>query len=448
MPYYRKIREKNYPVKDMGYRIEIPLDGTDRVVRILESVLPGTDVKVCFVQDDESFDREELYGTPHGDFPDNASRFVVFSRAVIETMIRMDLPVDVVHAHDWQAALIPVYLRTLYADRVKGDPATLLTIHNLAYQGVFWHWDMKLTGLSWDNFNWRQLEFYGKLNFLKGGIAFADAINTVSPTYAREIQTPEYGCGLQEILRYRSGELHGIINGIDYDEWNPESDTNLPRKYGKESLAGKGYNKNVLRKEVGLEVKAGVPLIGMISRLADQKGLDIIAGMMDELMQEDVQLVFLGTGEKKYQDLLPEFEKKHPAKVAALIAFNNKMAHMIEAGCDMFLMPSRYEPCGLNQLYSLRYGTLPIVRRTGGLADTIVDATPETIADGTATGFSFEDYSSAALLATIKRAIRLYDDRKKWTAMVRNAMDQDWSWGSSARRYAELYRELSSSRES
>ncbi|GAB4160599.1 MAG: glycogen synthase [Planctomycetota bacterium] len=447
MPLYKKVKDKNIALTDTGIRVDVKLDETVRTAKIFESPLPGGKGKVYFVANDESFDREELYGTPYGDYPDNAARFVLFSRAVIEAVIRMDMHVDVFHVHDWQTALIPVYLKTIYSGKVKGDPGVLMTIHNLAYQGVFWHWDMKITGLSWELFNWRQLEFFGKLNFLKGGIVFADAINTVSPTYAKEIQTSEYGCGLQEVLRYRSDKLFGIINGIDYSEWDPSLDEHIYCKFGPDNLNNKGRNKNSLRKDMGLDVKAKVPLIGMISRLADQKGLDIIAEMLDELLAEDVQMVFLGTGEKSYQDMLSDFERRYPNKVSANIMFNNTLAHRIEAGSDIFLMPSRYEPCGLNQLYSLRYGTLPIVRRTGGLADTIVDATPANIEAGTATGFVFDDYSSKALLDTCRRALKLYSNRMVWQKMVRTAMAQDWSWDNSARQYAELYNEIRSWKE-
>ena len=442
LPYYKRVREGEFDVKDTGIEVEIPLGERRAKGRIFETVLPGAEARVYLVANDEFFYRDELYGTPEGDYPDNASRFIFFARAVAETLAVLGEDVSVVHCHDWQTALLPVYLKTLYRDKVPGSPGTLLTIHNLAYQGSFWHWDMKLTGLSWELFNWRQLEFYGKLNFLKGGIVFADALNTVSPTYAREIQTPELGCGLEEVLRFRSDRLFGIINGIDYDVWNPKTDPLIPYHYDARSTSGKKKDKLALQKEAGLDPDPKKPLIGMISRLAAQKGLDIIAGMLDELAREDVQLVFLGTGDKHYQDLLAEFGAKHPGKVSANIRFDNRFAHLIEAGSDMFLMPSRYEPCGLNQLYSLKYGTVPIVRRTGGLADTITDATPETIADGTATGVVFEPYTSEALLGAVRRALKLYADGKTWRRIMRAGMKQDWSWARSAREYADLYRRV------
>ncbi|MDZ7816155.1 MAG: glycogen synthase GlgA [Planctomycetota bacterium] len=442
MPLYSKVKDSEHKITDTGVTIDIAVGDRIKQAQIFKTYVPGTKAVVYLVGNDEYFDREELYGTPHGDYADNASRFVFFSRAVLECCLHFDIKPDVIHCHDWQSALIPVYVKTLFSERFERRPATLLTIHNLAYQGVFWHWDMKLTGLSWELFNWRELEFHGKLNFLKGGIVFADAINTVSPTYAKEIQTPEFGAGMQEILRFRSDSIFGIINGIDYDVWNPKKDEHIPCKFGPKSINNKGRNKKKLLEEVGLPTDRKLPLIGMISRLAAQKGLDLIAEILDDIAKLDVQVVLLGTGEKKYQDMLEDFSKRYPEKICAKIMFDNGLAHRIEAGSDMFLMPSRYEPCGLNQLYSLKYGTLPIVRKTGGLADTITDVTPENIENGTATGFMFERYNSSELLEAIKRAVNLYSNRKVWREMVQTAMKQDWSWGNSARKYSELYEDV------
>ncbi len=442
LPYYSKVRESGIKAKKTSLSFGIILDDQEKKVTIHKTTIPGTKVTLYLVENEEFFNRPELYATPYGDYADNSSRFILFSRAVLETLIRLDIPTDVIHCHDWQSALITVYLKTIYKDKVPGNPGSLLTIHNLAYQGLFWHWDMKLTGLTWEYFNWRQLEYFGKLNFLKGGIVFADAINTVSPTYAKEIQTPEYGAGLEDVLRFRSDKLFGIINGIDYEVWNPETDELIPHKFTASTLAGKTKNKTALQKEVGLEVNAKTPLIGMISRLAAQKGFDLLEGIMDELVKHDVQIVLLGTGEKRYQDLLADFGKRYPEKISANIRFDNGLAHRIEAGSDMFLMPSRYEPCGLNQLYSLKYGTLPIVRKTGGLADTIVDANEANIANKTATGFMFEEYTSAALLETIERALNAYAKPKLWKQLVTTAMADDWSWNRSATDYAQIYKQI------
>ncbi|MFA4986133.1 MAG: glycogen synthase GlgA [Candidatus Brocadiia bacterium] len=438
IPFYKKIRRDAYGITDTGLRIEVPLDSAKKTAGVFRAMLPGTKVPVYLIDNEEFFGRDELYGTPAGDYPDNSARFIFFSRAVLEAAHKLNIKPDVFHVHDWQAALIPVYLKTLYANRF-GKPAVVLTIHNLAYQGVFWHWDMKLTGLGWDLFNWRQLEFYGKLNFLKAGIVFSDVINTVSPTYAREIQTPEYGSGLEEVLRYRSASLHGIINGIDYDVWDPKTDPLIHCKYGTNSLNNKGRNKAELQRMLGLPGEKKVPVIGMISRLAAQKGLDIISGAMDELVKRDVQLVFLGTGEQQYHDMLADFQRKFPSKVSVSVKFDNALAHLIEAGSDMFLMPSRYEPCGLNQLYSLKYGTVPIVRHTGGLADSVIDATHHSIEEAKGTGFVFSEYSSKALLATVDRALVSYGNRTTWRRIMESGMQQDWSWANSAKEYLKLF---------
>jgi starch synthase len=394
---------------------------------------------VYFVENDRYYQRDALYGKGGADFADNSERFIFFSRAVLEAVVALRLPCDVIHCHDWQTGLIPVYLKTIY----RSAPAfakvgTLFTIHNLAYQGVFWHWDMKLTGLDWSLFNWNQLEFWGKVNFMKGGLVFSDLISTVSETYSKEIQTPEYGCGLEGVLRERSKDLFGVINGIDYEVWNPAVDPLIPTRYDAKKLNGKAACKKFLQRKCGLPVRKA-PLVGMISRLADQKGFDLAAEVMAELLTSDVQFVVLGTGEPKYHDLLNRLARNYPDRMSVTLGFDNQMAHEIEAGADMFLMPSRFEPCGLNQLYSLKYGTAPVVRSTGGLADTVVDCTPETLDKGAATGFSFEKYSAADLLATLKRALACYADRKTWLKLIKNGMGQNWSWDESARKYVKLY---------
>jgi starch synthase len=445
MPLYRMARAK---ARDLGEPVSsFAIDVHDHRVegRVFRSTAPD-DIPFYLVECDRYFDRPQLYGTPEGDFPDNAERFTFFSRAVLELASALSerlpdgtrpAPIDVLHLHDWQTALVPVYLRTIYAGRAFArDTATLLTIHNLAYQGLFWHWDMKLTGLDWSLFTPERLEFYGKVNFLKGGIVYADAISTVSRTYGREIQTVEFGCGLEGVLRNRAADLSGILNGVDYDEWAPEHDPLIPASYGPADTAPKAASKALLQREFGLREDAATPLIGMVSRLVDQKGLDIFARALDEIMALDLEIAILGTGDERYHRLLTDLAEQYRGKLAVRLAFDNRLAHLVEAGADMFLMPSRYEPCGLNQLYSLKYGTVPIVRATGGLADTISDVSKN--GEG-ANGFTFQEYSAQALAETVARAVACFGDKRRWKKIMSVGMAQDWSWKRSAEEYSELY---------
>lgn len=440
LPLYKMVRQGNHQVKDTGKDICVNLGGRSISGRIFIGRLT-VGIPTYFIRMDHYYDRDGLYGTPEGDYHDNCERFVFFCRAVFEILKALDLRFDIIHCHDWQSALVPVYICTLYkkdSDNLK----SVLTIHNLGYQGQFWHWDMPLTGLGWEHFNWKELEFYGKINLLKGGIVYADAITTVSRTYALEIQGEEQGCGLEGVLRERSKDIYGIINGIDYKGWDPRSDRLIPRRYTIKSLAGKGICKAHLQKRCGLEVNAEVPLIGMITRLTEQKGLDIFLDAIDRIMEYQVQFVVLGLGEAYYHDALRKVSERYPTRFSLNIAFDDPLAHQIEAGADMFLMPSRYEPCGLNQLYSLRYGTVPIVRETGGLADTVVDCTEDTLNDGTATGFSFKQYSADALVSAIMRALRAFKEKEKWLTLMKNGMRKDWSWARSATDYIALYEKL------
>ena len=448
MPFYRFTKQyfmtsgTGRDVRDIGVTVSVPIEDRRPAGRLFETHLPGSSVPVYLIENDGYFDRPDLYvdRERNVDYADNCERFVFFSRAVLEAIAALGLRPDVIHCNDWQTGLVPVYVRTLYGaeDAVCGA-RTVFTIHNLAYQGVFPHDDMTLTGLDWALFNWKQLEFYGKLNGLKGGLVFADIINTVSRRYAKEIQTEEFGCGLDGVLRERADDLFGVVNGIDYADWSPETDELIPARYTARDLSGKAACKRELLRAQGLPESEGVPLIGMVSRLAAQKGFDLLEAALDELMGLDLQLVILGTGDRAYHDLLEAAAAKHPDKLAAKLTFDNRLAHEIEAGCDLFLMPSRYEPCGLNQLYSLRYGTVPIVRATGGLADTIVDCTDATLADGTATGFAFEKHEPAELVGAVGRALAAYGRPDLWPRLVANGMKQDWSWGRSAREYVQLY---------
>lgn len=444
LPAYRQARISGMPIESLGIDFIVPI-GTKTVTgHLLRSRLPanGADVPVYLIQQDDYYDRDELYRQDGQDYSDNAERFVFFSRAVLEAIRLLDLDVDVIHCNDWQTGLVPAYLKIEYRRLPRYEKiGSLLTIHNIAYQGMFWHWDMLLTGLDWKYFNWHQMEYYGKLNLLKTGIVFSDSINTVSPRYAEEIQTPKFGRGLEGVLQHRRDVLSGILNGIDENIWNPATDRHLVAHYSADTVAqGKPLCKAALQKELGLAERRDVPLVGMIGRLDDQKGFDLVADVIPDWVQRsDVQWVILGKGEPKYHRLFTDLAKRFPAKVAVRLEFSDALAHRIEAGADLFLMPSRFEPCGLNQMYSLKYGTVPIVHETGGLADTITDATPENLAAGTANGFRFREESALALGETLGRACDAYRRPEVWSKLVQTGMRQDWSWRHSAQQYVDLY---------
>jgi starch synthase len=484
MPLYRSVRTAKNKPQPTRLKFSVPI-GTHSVSgSLFRTQLPHSEVPIFFIEQPEFFERDDpaagmglyQYTLPDGgkrDYPDNSSRFIFFCRAVLEAMRLLDFWPDVLHVNDWQTGLLPIYVQEqrraggvspLLTDEKQSaaginrgltPPArqfsekianirTLLTIHNIAYQGVFWHLDMPLTGLPWSLFNYEQLEFHGHMNFLKGGIVFADSITTVSPMYSREIQTPYYGCGLHGVLAQRSHDLHGIVNGVDYRTWDPAIDPYLAEKYDVTTVqAGKAACKKALQKHFRLPEKPRTPLLGMVSRLVDQKGLDLLGQCAPDLLKHDVQLVVLGEGNPAYHALLQDLARKYPARVGVTLAQDEKLAHQIEGGADIFLMPSLFEPCGLNQLYSLKYGTVPLVRATGGLADTVVDATEENLAAGKATGFSFLPYTATALLETVHRAQCLYVDHpQRWLALQRNGMNQDWSWNRSAAEYEQVYRKV------
>ncbi len=394
-------------------------------------------VRYFFVDDPEFFDRPHLYGNKNDDYPDNHARFTEFSRAAIEFAKRVWLP-DVIHCHDWQTALVPVLLRTQYAkDPVVRSLPVVLTIHNLGYQGIFPPAALRSSGLPDSLFTMDALEFFGNLSFLKGGLIFADYLTTVSRCYAKEIQTPEYGFGLEGILRNRAERLVGILNGVDYAIWSPEVDTLIAQNYSVHNLDGKRACKKDLLDTFHLpEENMDRPLIGIVSRFVDQKGFDLIAEISAELASENLALAVLGTGEAKYENLFKKLADKYPARIGAKIGYDNTLAHKIEAGADMFLMPSRYEPCGLNQIYSLRYGTAPIVRATGGLDDTIQPFDAQT---QQGTGFKFQMYQGAALLDCVRGALKLFRDQSAWRALQANAMVKDFSWKASAGAYVTVY---------
>ena len=426
--------------EDVEYRCTLRTDNRD--VNIFETRLPGSDVIVWLVDYPDYFGSP---GNPYTDefgnaWADSAERFSLFCRVAVEVSQNrafLDWKADVVHCNDWQSGLVPALL-TLEPNR----PSTIFTIHNMAYQGLFSkedYFDLNLPGQLW---NPGALEFHDMLSFIKGGIACADHITTVSPNYALEIQTADYGYGLEGLLHHRHHELNGIINGIDVDIWNPETDPLIAQNYTVNSLADKAVNKAALQKQYSLPEDPSIPLIGLIGRLVDQKGIDLVIDCLESLVEYPMQFALLGSGDKGFEHRLKNLSYLYPDKISVTIGYNESLSHLIEAGADMFLMPSRFEPCGLNQLYSQRYGTLPIVRKTGGLADTVIDALPNTIADKTATGFAFTEPSVGAMLETIKRALLLYSNKRTWLQLQKNAMRKDFSWRQSAEQYLNLYNHL------
>ena len=387
------------------------------------------------------YDREGLYGIGNEDYPDNAFRFAFLAKASLEFAGRMFERVDVVHAHDWQAGLAPVYLKKQFAQHpVLGGVPTVLTIHNLAYQGLFPADVLPTLDLAWDLFSVDALEFWGKISFLKAGVNFSTVLTTVSPGYAKEIQTHEYGFGFDGIVRRRSADLVGILNGIDVDEWNPMSDAALPAPFGPNKLAGKRLAKKQVLQSFGMATdQAGMkrPLVGLVSRLVDQKGFDLLSSVLPDLLQQHAGYVLLGNGDPNYEQEWAAAARSHPEQVGARIGFDEPLAHLIEAGADIFLMPSRFEPCGLNQMYSLRYGTVPVVRATGGLDDTVENYRPRS---GAGTGFKFKACTGPALLRALGCAFQVYQDPVRWQAIQRAGMRLDHSWDASARKYVKVYR--------
>jgi starch synthase len=395
-------------------------------------------VRYYFVDDPEFFDREDLYGDKNGDYPDNAERFAELARTAIEFTKRVWLP-DVIHCHDWQSALVPLILRRQHAadPGVRSLPV-VLTIHNIAYQGVFPHAALQKIGLPESVFTADALEFYGNVNFLKGGLIFADYLTTVSQRYAKEIQTPEFGGGLDGVIRDRRDRLVGIQNGVDYSLWSPEADADLAERYSARNLHGKkACKKDLLRAFKLPEENLERPVIGIVSRFVDQKGFDLIAEVSDGLMREDLAIVALGSGQPFYEKFFQDLAAKYPGRAAVKVGYDNVLAHKIEGGADMFLMPSLYEPSGLNQIYSLRYGTVPIVRATGGLDDTVQQFDPAT---GKGTGFKFDEYDGQALLECVRTALGVFfNDPNAWQTIQANGMAKDFSWKTSVPSYVTLY---------
>lgn len=429
LPLYGGIRRDR--LRPVEAAVELEFDGRARKALIHRSELGG--VPVFFLESDEYFSSRSVYGDENGDFADNAFRFAFFSRAALEAIDVLELDPGVVHVHDWPTALVPVYQRALGMERRP----VVLTVHNLAYQGVFPPEWLPRLGIPGEFFGVEGLEFYGKINFLKGGLTSADFVTTVSPTYASEIQTAELGAGLDGVIRARNGVVTGIRNGIDPTDWNPAADRALVAPYRPGELEGKEKNKLALQAELGLEVSAGTPLVGVIGRLDRQKGFDLLLEVAPRLVAEGAQLVVLGSGDRELLRAFERLARAHPRAVAARSGFQDELGRRIYAGSDLFAMPSRYEPCGLGQLIALRYGTIPVVRATGGLADTIRDLDFDRKRGN---GFVFREFEPRALLSALGRALACYRDEKAWKGFVKRAMRADFSWGESAKSYASLYR--------
>jgi starch synthase len=421
MPRYKEIQESRFKIQRAGKDVSY-------------SIL-GRGIKVYFIENDKYFNRDGLYGDKKGDHKDNLERFSYYCKRTLELLKEINFSADVIHCNDWQTCLIPVYLKALYSmDAFYKNIKTILTIHNIGYQGLFPKEEFPKLGLDWSLFNIKALEYYNQINLLKGGMVFSDLLNTVSTAYSQEIQTKEFGFGLEGVLAERKESLFGILNGLDYSLWNPVQDELIAAKYSVRNIEDKYKNKRDLQKICGLPLKEDLPLLGIVSRLAEQKGFDILAEGIEKICKMDLQLVILGTGEEKYHLILEKIVKKYPKVISLHLKFDNTLAHKIYAGSDIFLMPSKYEPCGLGQLISFAYGTLPLVFKTGGLADTVT-------ADN---GFVFDKYSKGDLIKTVGKAVTAFANKKKWTALMVKGMGYNFSWKESAKSYIKLYEKAKS----
>jgi starch synthase len=439
LPLYKAVSAGQFKLEPVPGHFWIPIgEGLERA-RLAKTRWDGVDV--YFVDNPKYFDRDELYGSGGGDYLDNDERFIFFSRAVLEGLKYIDLKPDVLHCHDWQTALVPAYLKTRYhTDAFYSRTGNVLTVHNMAYQGQFTKDALFLAGFGWSDFTPDKLEFYGGVNFMKAGLVYADALTTVSPTYAREIQTKELGAGMDGVLRQRAKDLLGVLNGLDVDFWNPASDAGLPEKYSASSAKqGKAAAKRALQQSSGLDASPRAPLIGIVSRLEEQKGLDLAPAVLEPFLAGGAQAVVVGTGQP---DIVQKFEQlaaKFPTKVAFKPGYDEALAHRAYAACDVFLMPSRFEPCGLGQMIAMRYGSVPVVTRTGGLADTVADAT-ERPREGN--GFVAAKAESADIAGALERALAMYAKETDWSALMRRCMETDFAWERSAALYVELFEKV------
>jgi len=422
MPFYREVQQKNIPFKNFDQ---------DALVANYKGI------DIFFIKHETFFNRDGLYGTPRGDYGDNLERFTFFNKRALQLLQDIRLSPDIIHCHDWQTALIPAYLKSYH----QGDPLfqktkTFLTIHNLAYQGIFPRDKFFVLGLPHELNSIHGVEYYGQLSLLKAGLLFSDHITTVSPQYAKEIQHRESGRGMEGVIRFRSDRLSGILNGIDAEYWNPEKDPLIAHPYSMSDMSGKAKNKEVLQKQSGLPVSADIPVFGFIGRLSEQKGIDIFAQSIEEMMQHPVQLVFQGVGEERFENMLRSFQWRFPGKVAAHVKFDEALAHQVYAGSDMLLMPSVYEPCGLSQLIAFRYGTIPVVHHTGGLVDTVM---PFKLTNNQGDGFVFSRFDKASFLKAFETAVKVFEDRAIFQDVSTRVMRYDFSWMTSAVEYKKLY---------
>jgi starch synthase len=437
MPAYRSVLKNHTELKDTGISFNVPVSDRWEEGQILTSTLDD-DIPVYFIRADKYFDRNSLYGESGNDYNDNAERFIFFSRAILE-VLKLNPP-SILHANDWQTALSILFLKSqpaLYPE--LSALKTVLTVHNLGHQGVFWHLDWPLLKLDWKYFTPDFLEFYGKINFLKGGLVFADAITTVSPTYSQEILTPEQGFGLDGVFASRKNILKGLLNGADYEIWDPEIDPFIKANYDQTRLSGKKECKQELQSIFRLPQNPAVPVIGLVSRLAIQKGFGILRPALDQILARKVQIILLGSGDIEYESYFQNLSSQYPEIVGVKIGYDEVLAHKVIAGSDIFLMPSLYEPGGLTQIYSLKYGTIPVARATGGLKDTITRMDPQ---GEFGDGFLFDHYDPSALVAALDQALSSYSDEKKWQSLMQRAMAADFSWSRSAELYKDLYQKL------
>ena len=457
MPFYNAVRKFKLPITKSEVVLPVPLGDRTLACRLYRSTLPNSSVPIFFVEHAPFFERDDaatgrgLYqqmmpGGYNADYPDNAERYIFFCKAVLEAATRLGFTADILHLNDWQTGLAAAMLSEVYRNKpAYARMRSVFTIHNINYQGQFGREVMKLTGLPGWLFNHAQLEFHGFLNCMKAGIVFSDAINAVSPTYAKEIQSSgEFGCGFEGLLRGLSHKLCGIVNGVDYHDWNPAHDHRIATTFDVDTVfEKKPLCKADLQRRFKLATNPEAPVLGVVARLVPQKGIDLVLSAAPGFLDLGCQIVVLGEGDPEFHHQLRAFQARHPEQVGLLLGYNEDLAHCVEAGADLFLMPSRYEPCGLNQIYSQKYGTLPVVRATGGLADTVKNATEENLAAGIATGFSFEAYSASALYETVRWALHLYHERPTdFQQVVQAAMRQDWSWDRSAEAYEAMYRRI------
>ncbi|MGD2245654.1 MAG: glycogen/starch synthase [Candidatus Aminicenantes bacterium] len=435
MPKYRRPEVESLPMERVMSKLLVPV-GEERIkAAVYKSELGKCDI--YFIDSPKFFWRDNIYGTGQEEYLDNDERFTFFNRAVLEFMLKTKMPVDVIHCNSWPTALIPVFLRTHYSHKsLFKNTATVFTLHNVAYQGTFPPESLTLTGLNWNYFNPKQLAFNGKFNFLKAGVMFSDVLSTVSSAYKKEIQTEKHGWGLEGILKKRKDAFYSIRNGVDYEIWNPETDPYIAANYSASDLKGKKKCKLDLIKEFGLSISSKTPLIGFVSYLSTQKGLDLLIEAMDKLMEMKAGLVVLGRGDEKYERQIKAIQKKYPGKMAVKFDLGPVLSHKIAAGVDISLIPSLYEPCGLNQLYSFKYGTVPVVRATGGLGETVKPFSPKTLKGN---GFVFKEYSSRALLRTLKKALSCYEEPELWQKIMQAGFRENFSWHKAAKKYAKLY---------